>query len=65
MARNESLAGQLGEAAVEVDWEREPARSAEIATYSRLEDGAKVWLEGTSLVGLEKGRVVRALEGWR
>jgi len=35
-----------------------------IATYSRLEEGAKVWMEGTNLVGLEKGRVVRALEGW-
>ncbi len=26
--------------------------------------GASVWMEGTTLVGLEKGRVVRALEGW-
>ena len=65
-ARNASLAGQLGEAAIELDWEREPARSraVAIATYSRLEEGAKVWMEGTTLVGLEKGRVVRALEGW-
>jgi 5-methylcytosine-specific restriction endonuclease McrA len=65
-ARNVSLAGQLGEAAVALDWEREPARSRAVAlaTYSRLEEGAKVWMEGTSLVGLEKGRVVRALEGW-
>ena len=61
-----SLAGQLGEAAVELDWEREPARSraVAVATYSRLEEGAMVWMEGTSLVGLEKGRVVSALEGW-
>jgi hypothetical protein len=28
------------------------------------EAGAKVWMEGTTLVGLEKGRVVKALEGW-
>ena len=65
-ARNVSLAGQLGEAAVELDWEREPARSraVAIATYSRLEDGAKVWMEGTSLVGLEKARVEKALARW-
>jgi len=43
-ARNVSLARQMGEAAVDLDWEREPARSraVAIATYSRLEDGAKV-----------------------
>jgi hypothetical protein len=61
-----SLARQLGEAAVALDWEREPARSraVAIATCSRLEEGAKVWMEGTTLVGLEKGRVVRALAAW-
>jgi len=35
-----------------------------IATYSRLEDGAKVWMEGASLVGLEKARVQKALARW-
>ena len=51
-ARNVSLDGQLGKAAVALDWEREPARSraVAIATYSRLEEGAKVWMEGTNLV---------------
>jgi hypothetical protein len=65
-ARNVSLARQLGDATVALDWEREPARSraVAIATYSRLEEGAKVWMEGTTLVELEKGRVVRALAGW-
>jgi hypothetical protein len=35
-----------------------------IATYSRLDEGAKVWIEGATLVGLEKVRVERALAGW-
>ena len=34
------------------------------ATYSRLDEGAKVWVEGATLVGLEKTRVERALTGW-
>jgi len=35
-----------------------------VATYSRLDEGAKVWIEGVTLVGLEKVRVERALAGW-
>jgi hypothetical protein len=35
-----------------------------VATYSRLDEGARVWIEGTTLVGLKKVRVERALAGW-
>jgi hypothetical protein len=35
-----------------------------IATYSRLDEGAKVWIEGATLVGLEKSRVEQALAAW-
>jgi hypothetical protein len=40
------------------------SRSVAVATYSRLDEGARVWIEGTTLVGLKKVRVERALAGW-
>jgi hypothetical protein len=39
-------------------------RSEAVATYPRLDEGAKVWIEGATLVGKEKVRVERALAGW-
>ncbi len=64
--RNARQAGSLEAIATEFAWEREAgrARAVAMATYSPLEDGAKVWLEGTSLVGLEKGRVEKAMKEW-
>jgi 5-methylcytosine-specific restriction endonuclease McrA len=64
--RNVELAGKLQQAAAELKWEREPSRSraVAVATYFRMSEGAKVWLSGTSLVGLEKARVEKALEAW-
>jgi hypothetical protein len=54
------------QAAADFTWERDPARSRSVAvaTYSRLDEGAKVWIEGATLVGLENTRVERALARW-
>ena len=51
---------------IDVAWERDAARSRSVAvaTYSRLDEGAKVWVEGATLVGLEKSRVERAMADW-
>lgn len=66
-ARNVASESDLAIIATEAVWEREPGRSRAVAVamYSRLTDGAKVWLEGAGLVGLEKPRVDRALALWR
>jgi len=65
-ARNAKRAGDIAQAAEDFTWERDAARSRSVAvaTYSRLDEGAKVWIEGATLVGLEKTRVERALAGW-
>jgi hypothetical protein len=65
-ARNGERASDIGQAAADLTWERDAARSRSVAvaTYSRLDDGAKVWIEGATLVGLEKARVERALRRW-
>ena len=65
-ARNAERANDIAQAAVDFTWERDAARSRSVAvaTYSRLDEGAKVWIEGATLVGLEKTRVERALAGW-
>lgn len=64
--RNVERTEEIAHAAKQLTWERDPVRSraVAVATYSRLDDGAKVWLEGASLVGLEKARVERALASW-
>ncbi|HTP27889.1 MAG TPA: HNH endonuclease [Anaeromyxobacteraceae bacterium] len=66
-ARNTVQAADIAQAAADFMWERDAARSRSVAvaTYSRLDEGAKVWIEGATLVGLEKVRVERALAGWR
>jgi len=65
-ARNMDSASDLAAIAAQLVWEREPRRSRAVAVamYSRMADGAKVWQEGTGLVGLEKPRVERALAAW-
>jgi len=65
-ARNAERASDIAQAAADFTWERDAARSRSVAvaTYSRLDEGAKVWIEGATLVGLEKTRVERALSGW-
>ena len=52
------------QAAADFTWKRDPARSRSVAvaTYSRLDEGAKVWIEGATLVGLEN--TGRAGPGW-
>ncbi|MEI7703489.1 MAG: HNH endonuclease [Deltaproteobacteria bacterium] len=64
--RNVERAGDLRDVASRIAWQREPGRTraVAVATYSRLGEGAKVWSAGTSLVGLEKGRVDAALSAW-
>ena len=64
--RNAERVNDIAQAAVDFTWERDAARSRSVAvaTYSRLDEGAKVWIEGATLVGLEKTRVKRALAGW-
>jgi hypothetical protein len=65
-ARNAERANDISQAGADFTWERDAARSRSVAvaTYSRLDEGAKVWIEGATLVGLEKVRVERALAGW-
>jgi len=64
--RNAERASHIAQAAADFTWERDAARSRSVAvaTYSRPDEGAKVWIEGLNLVGLEKTRVERALAGW-
>jgi hypothetical protein len=64
--RNAEQASDLAQAAADFTRERDPARSRSVAvaTYSRLDEGAKVWIEGATLVGLEKSRLERALAEW-
>jgi hypothetical protein len=64
--RNAERASDIAQAAADFTWDRDAgrSRSVAVATYSRLDEGAKVWIEGATLVGLEKTRVERALAGW-
>lgn len=64
--RNAERASDIAQAAADFTWDSDAgrSRSVAVATYSRLDEGAKVWIEGATLVGLEETRVERALSGW-